>query len=94
MVGASERTQRVTVVNANWTAGDPGGDGTFAFMLVTEDQERHPIEVSPAAALALVALIQTEPVLLWDPDTQTLIAANLVGEWLDRDMKTSARPDI
>ena len=91
MAGASERTRRVTVVNANWSAGEPGGDGTFAFLLVTEDEERHTIEVSPAAASALVALTQADPVLLWDPDERTLIAANLVGEWLDKDFTTAPR---
>jgi hypothetical protein len=91
MAGASEHTRRVTVVNANWSAGEPGGDGTFAFLLVTEDEERHTIEVSPAAASALVALTQADPVLLWDPDERTLIAANLVGEWLDKDFTTAPR---
>lgn len=47
MSGASEQTQRVTVVNANWTAGGPGDDGQFALMIVTEDGERHTVELSP-----------------------------------------------
>lgn len=86
MVGASEQTQRVTFVNANWVAGAPGGDGAFAFLFVTEDEQRHTVEVSPAAAAALIALTQSDPVLLWDPAGRTLVAANLVGEWLDRDL--------
>jgi hypothetical protein len=85
MAGASEQTQRVQVVNANWSAGEPGADGTFAFLFVTEDQERHTVEVSPAAASALVAMTQADTVLLWDPANQALIVGNLVGEWIPKD---------
>ncbi len=82
MSGASAETRRVAFVNANWTLGPPDGDGTFALMVVTEDGERHTLEPSPAA---LVALAAAGTVLLWDPDGPTLIAANLVGEWLTAD---------
>ncbi len=85
MSGASEQTQRVTVVNANWTAGGPGDDGQFALMIVTEDGERHTVELSPAATTAVVALTQAGTVLLWDPQNQTLIAANVVGSWIGED---------
>lgn len=85
MSGASAETGRVAFVNANWTPGPPGGDGTFGVMVVTEDGERRTLEPSPAAFTALVALAAAGTVLLWDPDGPTLIAANLVGEWLTAD---------
>lgn len=52
MPGASDETRRVDVVNANWTAGEDGADGTFQLLLVTEDGERHTIAPSPAAMTA------------------------------------------
>jgi hypothetical protein len=78
--GASERTRRVKTLNANWIAGEDGGDGRFELMVITEDDERHVVSVSPASAAALVALSQAETVLLWDPEGRTLIAANIVGQ--------------
>jgi hypothetical protein len=78
--GASERTRRVKILNANWIAGEDGGDGRFELMVITEDDERHVVSVSPASAAALVALSQAETVLLWDPEGRTLIAANIVGQ--------------
>ena len=82
MPGASARTRRVRVVNANWSAGDDGGDGRFEVMLVTEDDEQHIITPSAASMSALLALTQVDAALLWDPENRTLIAANIVGEWL------------
>jgi hypothetical protein len=82
MPGASEHTQQVKVLNANWTAGVEGEDGRFDLMLVTQDGERHTISPSPAATTALLALARADTILLWDPDNRTLIAANLVGTWL------------
>jgi hypothetical protein len=78
--GASERTRRVKTLNANWIAGEDGGDGRFELMVITEDDERHVVSVSPASAAALVALSQADTVLLWDPEGRTLIAANIVGQ--------------
>lgn len=83
MPGASESTRRVTVVNANWEAGADGTDGTFRFMFVTDDEERHTVETTPAAATALVAIIRSGAVPLWDADNGTLIAGGVLGRWLD-----------
>ena len=77
--GASDLTRRVSVVNANWTARSAGEDGSFALLIVTEDGERHSVELSPAAAVAVVAMTQSDTVLLWDPEVRSLIVANLVG---------------
>ena len=82
MPGASERTQQVKVLNANWIAGPDGDDGRFELMIVTQDDEQHTISPSPAATTALIALAQADTILLWDPDNRTLIAANVVGTWL------------
>jgi hypothetical protein len=86
MPGASERTRRVKALNANWVAGpdaaSDGGDGRFEIMVVTEDDERHTMAISPTSMSAVIALTQADSVLLWDPTNRTLIAANLVGTWL------------
>ena len=68
------------VLNANWVPDPAGGDGRFEAMIITKDGERHSFAVSPAAMTALVALAQAEPLLLWDPVNQTLIAANVIGQ--------------
>ena len=85
MAGASESTQRVSYVNMNWEAGADGSDGIFACLIVTEDNERHVANPSPAAVVSLIALTQASNVLLFDIENRTLIAANLVGEWLQDD---------
>jgi hypothetical protein len=90
--GASDLTRRVSVVNANWTAGSAGEDGSFALLIVTEDGERHSVELSPAAAVAVVAMTQSDTVLLWDPEVRSLIVANLVGHWLDKHWSAATRP--
>jgi hypothetical protein len=77
--GASAQTLPVKVLNANWTPDPNGGDGEFQILLITEDDERHVLPVSPTATTALLALTTADPVLMWDPTNQTLIAANLVG---------------
>ena len=82
MPGASEQTRRVTVLNANWAAGEDGEDGRFELMIVTEDDERHTVSPSPASMTALMALARADTILLWDPVNRTLIAANIVGTWL------------
>ena len=33
MPGASEQTQRVKILNANWAPGPDGGDGRFELMI-------------------------------------------------------------
>jgi hypothetical protein len=85
MPGASEQTRRVRVVNANWNAGNDGDDGRFEVMLVTEDNAEHFISPSAASMSAVLALTQVDAALLWDPENRTLIAANIVGEWLHFD---------
>jgi hypothetical protein len=93
MAGAGPNTLRVRYVNANWAADADGGDGEFALLIVTEDDERHSVAVGPAAAAALLRLVHDSPVLLWDPDARVLIAANLHGEWLPLDWSGRARPE-
>lgn len=83
MPGASKETGRVSVLNVKWTAGEDGADGRFDAMIVTEDGEQHTVAPSPASMTALLALVQPGNVLLWDPTNRTLIAANVVGKWLE-----------
>jgi hypothetical protein len=83
MPGASETTRRVKALNVNWIAGEDGDDGRFEAMIVTEDDEQHVIAPSPASIAAIVALAQQDNILLWDPANHTLIAANVVGKWLE-----------
>lgn len=90
MTGASEQTLRVTHLNANWTPGASGGDGTFELMFVTEDGERRAVHLSPAAVTALTALARPGTVLLWDPAAGCLIAANVVGEWIPQDWSAAS----
>ena len=86
MPGASDKTRRVKIVNANWVAGADGQDGHFEVQIITEDDQRHVVAPSPAAMTALVALTQAETVLAWDPTDRRLIVANLVGKmpWTER----------
>jgi hypothetical protein len=99
MPGASQQTRPVKVLNANWVAGPDGGDGQFEVMIVTDDDQQHTIVPSPAAMTTLLALAQTDTILLWDPTNHTLIAANIIGTWLEttdngvrRARSTSAAP--
>jgi hypothetical protein len=87
MPGASELTQPVKIVNANWVAGPDGDDGRFEILFITEDDQWHVAAPSPAATTALIALAQAGTVMLWDPADRTLIAANVVGTmpWTQRD---------
>ncbi len=86
MPGASEQTQQVKIVNANWVAGPDGDHGRFEVLFVTEDDQRHVAAPSPEAMIALIALTQADTVLAWDPADRTLIVANLVGTmpWTQR----------
>ena len=79
MPGASERARHVKIMNANWVAGGAGEDGRFELMIVTDDDEQHVASPSPGAMAALVALATADTVLVWDPDDDRLIAANLRG---------------
>jgi hypothetical protein len=79
MPGASDKTQRVTILNANWTPGPDGEDGRFELMIVTEDGEQYNVPASAASVSAIVELSQADTVLAWDPINTTLIAANIVG---------------
>ncbi|WP_375490919.1 hypothetical protein [uncultured Jatrophihabitans sp.] len=81
MAGASNETQRVRYVNANWSPGS-SGDAGFDVLVVTEDGERTSLPVPADEMTALVALTQAAGVLLWDPVNRALICANLVGEWI------------
>ena len=92
MPGAGPNTLRVLFVNANWSAGADGDDGEFELLIVTEDDQRHTVSVSPPAISALLILIRDSPVLLWDTNAATLIAANLVGDWLPLDWSGQADP--
>lgn len=87
MPGASEQTQPVKVLNANWVPATDGGDGRFDIMIVTEDGQRHELPASAASVTAVVALAQADTVMMWDPADQTLIVANVVGQmpWTVRD---------
>jgi hypothetical protein len=91
MPGASERSRRVNVLNANWMPDSDGGDGRFEIMIMTEDDERYVIPISPASITAVVALATAETTLVWDPTNRTLIAANIVGTmpWTVRDEPTT-----
>ena len=82
MAGASEDTQRVTYVNANWSSNDGPDSSAFELQIVTEDQSRHAVEIGASDVAAVLALIQASGVMLWDPVGRTLIAANLAGEWI------------
>lgn len=82
MPGASEQTSQVKVLNVNWAAGADGDDGKFEVMIVTADGVQHSFAPSPASMTALLALLKTDTILLWDPEARTLIAANIVGTWL------------
>ena len=74
------------IVNANWVPGPDGDQGRFEIMFITDDDQRHVATPSPAAMTALIALIQADTVLAWDPADRTLIAANIVGTmpWTER----------
>jgi len=85
VAGASKQTTPVRVVNANWEAGEDGTDGSFGFMLVTNNEERHFVQPSATSAAALVSLFTSGAPLMWDPEARTLIAGGLVGTWFDPD---------
>ena len=67
MPGASDQTQPVKILNANWIPDTNGGDGRFDIMIVTEDDQRHELPASAASVTAVVALAQAGTVMMWDP---------------------------
>jgi hypothetical protein len=79
MPGASDQTQRVKILNANWTPGNDGDDGRFEVMIVTEDDQQHVLTPSPASTATLVALARADAVLLWDPVKRTLLDLPIVS---------------
>jgi hypothetical protein len=87
MPGASDQTQPVKILNANWIPGSDGEDGRFDIMIVTEDDQRHMLPASAASVTAVVALAQADTVMMWDPPNRVLIVANVVGQmpWTVRD---------
>ena len=79
MPGASAKTRRVKILNANWVPDDTGGDGRFDVLIVTDDDQRHFMPATPASMTALVALAKADTVMAWDPINRSLIIANIVG---------------
>ncbi len=79
MPGASKETRRVKILNANWTPDSAGGDGQFAIMIVTEDDQQFTMPASAGSMTALVALAKADTVMAWDPVDRTLIVANIIG---------------
>ena len=79
MPGASEETRRVKILNANWTPGEAGGDGRFEILILTDDDQRYTMPVSPSSMTALVALAKADTVMAWDPVNGSLIVANIIG---------------
>jgi hypothetical protein len=80
MPGASPRSRRVSVLNANWTPDPHGADGRFELQLITDDGKRVSTPASACAVSAIVALARADTVLAWDPEHETLIVADVVGE--------------
>jgi hypothetical protein len=93
MPGASAQTQPVKALNANWIAGDGDHTDRFELQIITEDDERHVIAPSPDSVLGLLSLVRPDVILLWDPDNQVLIAANIVGTSLVRTPTGVTRAD-
>ncbi len=87
MAGASNQTKRVTYLNANWSAGDATTNGQFELLVVLEDGVRESVPLTAVDLTAITSLVRAQSVLLWDPEARTLIAANLLGEWLQQDWK-------
>ncbi len=87
--GSPDRSSTKQVkVRTTAPAGEKGRPATFEMMIVTEDEVRHSLPVPNDQMAALVALTQAASVLLWDPEDNTLIAANLVGEWIPTSFST------
>lgn len=94
MAGASDLTERVRYVNANWTPGDAGAVGAFELLVVCESGARHSMPMAAAEAAAVVALTQAGNVLLFDAESRTLIVANVVGEWIQATWSAGDRRSV
>ena len=80
MPGASAETRRVKTLNANWHPADDGAEHDhFEVQIITDDEQRHAVAVSPASMAALVALAKADTAMAWDPQNRALIVANIVG---------------
>ena len=79
MPGASEKTRRVKILNANWISSIDDGSGRFELLIITEDDQQFAVPADPVSMTALVALARADTVLAWDPTDRTLIVANIVG---------------
>jgi hypothetical protein len=73
----------VKILNANWHPADDGagrqGDDQFEVQIITDDDQRYAVPVSPASMAALVALANADTAMAWDLQNQALIVANIVG---------------
>ena len=54
-------------------------------LLVTEDDERHVVRLRADEVTAFASLLKPDSVLLFDPEAQTVVFANVLGEWLPGD---------
>lgn len=72
---------RVEYLNANWN-GSAAAGSAFELLVVTEGGERHVLPITAADLAALGSLLRPDLVLLFDPGDQTLIVANLIGQWI------------
>ena len=84
MAGASGRTVRIDYINANWSAGVESASA-FELLVVTEDGERYSVPIAADQLAALGPLLRRDGVFLLDPEGQTIIVGNLVGEWFQPD---------
>ncbi|MBO1756354.1 hypothetical protein [Allobranchiibius sp. CTAmp26] len=84
MAGSSNRTLRIDYVNANWNA-EADAACAFELLIVTEDGQRHSLPIAADHLTALGPLLRQDGVLLFDPEGQTIIVGNLVGEWFQQD---------
>ena len=82
--GASTSIVRVTNVNVNRMASDGAGGGVFELLVVTEDRERHILTPLASDAIAQFAIVNASPVLLWDSENRTLIAADIMANGATR----------
>jgi len=64
---------------------EPSGSSPSMSPSMTFFSAEEPVMMSPASMTALLALTQVDAVLLWDPTNATLIAGNIVGEWINVD---------
>jgi hypothetical protein len=94
MPGASDQTQRVKALNANWAPDPVGGDGRFEIMVVTEDDQIHTMAASAASVTAIVSLVQADTVMVWDPENRPGLekSGHFVGLALLAIREVMARP--